>query len=189
MTVTEALVENHRHFLAFLERRVESREVAEDILQEAFVRSIERGDTLRDSESARAWFYRLLRNAIVDHYRRRGVEQRALATVAAESTDHYENDPVMDEVCRCIETLIPTLKPEYADAIERVELQGVSVKAYAESLGISANNAGVRVFRAREALRKSLIKSCGVCTTHGCIDCTCNEVPCASSAPVERRTS
>ncbi len=53
------------------------RDVAEEILQEAFVRSIGRGSTLRDGELATAWFYRLLRNALVDHHRRRDVEQRA----------------------------------------------------------------------------------------------------------------
>ena len=47
-----------------------SRETAEDILQEAFGRALTRVDTLRDDESAVAWFYRLLRNAVIDHYRR-----------------------------------------------------------------------------------------------------------------------
>ena len=35
----DALVENHRAFLAFLQNRVGRREVAEDILQEAFARA------------------------------------------------------------------------------------------------------------------------------------------------------
>ena len=38
---------------------------------------------------------------------------------------------------------------------------------------ISASNAGVRVFRAREALKKRLAESCGTCAEHGCRDCTC----------------
>ncbi len=76
--VMQALVDNHRQFLAFLERRVESRADAEDILQDAFVRGLEKGGQLRDGESAVAWFYRLLRNAVVDHYRRRGAAGRAL---------------------------------------------------------------------------------------------------------------
>jgi RNA polymerase sigma-70 factor (ECF subfamily) len=63
---------------------VGSREAAEDILQEAFVRGMGRADALREDESAVAWFYRLLRNAVVDHYRRRGAEERALARFAAE---------------------------------------------------------------------------------------------------------
>src|SRR6185437_6019078 len=74
----QRLVDSHRQFLAFLERRVESRAVAEDILQSAFVRGLERGAEMRDEESAVAWFYRVLRNAVIDHYRHRASTERAI---------------------------------------------------------------------------------------------------------------
>ena len=66
------LVENHRSFLRFLEHRVGSREVAEDILQTAFGRAVDHAGELRD-ESVVAWFYRVLRNAVTDHFRRADV--------------------------------------------------------------------------------------------------------------------
>jgi DNA-directed RNA polymerase specialized sigma24 family protein len=46
------LVANHREFLGFLQSRVGSRALAEDILQDAFVRGIGKLDSLRDDESA-----------------------------------------------------------------------------------------------------------------------------------------
>jgi hypothetical protein len=49
------------------------------------------------------------------------------------------------------------------------------VKDYADQAGINSNNAGVRVFRARDALRKQVQRSCGTCATHGCVDCTCGD--------------
>src|SRR4051812_21085206 len=73
----QRLVDSHRQFLAFLQARVESRAAAEDILQSAFVRSLERGAEVRDEESAVAWFYRVLRNAVIDHYRHRDATGRA----------------------------------------------------------------------------------------------------------------
>src|SRR5258706_9301283 len=78
------LVDNHREFLKFLERRVGSRAVAEDILQEAFVRGLDRLQSLRDDESAVAWFYRILRNAVIDYHRRRQSATNALDAFAAE---------------------------------------------------------------------------------------------------------
>ena len=51
------LVENHRAFLRFLERRLGRRDLAEDILQEAFVRGIGAADSLREGESVVPWFY------------------------------------------------------------------------------------------------------------------------------------
>jgi RNA polymerase sigma-70 factor (ECF subfamily) len=49
--ILKALVENHRRFLAFLERRVGSRVEAEDILQDGFVRALERAGEIRDERS------------------------------------------------------------------------------------------------------------------------------------------
>jgi DNA-directed RNA polymerase specialized sigma24 family protein len=74
--VLRVLIANHGRFLAFLARRVKRRDVAEEILQDAFVRGIARGGALRDDESAIAWFYRLLRNAIVDHARGQSARRR-----------------------------------------------------------------------------------------------------------------
>ncbi|MBN8614869.1 MAG: sigma-70 family RNA polymerase sigma factor [Deltaproteobacteria bacterium] len=171
--IAAVLVENHRAFLGFLERRVGSRAIAEDILQDAFVRSIDKVAALRDQEVMVPWFYRVLRNAVVDHQRRRGAASRALADFAVELETGQAGTETHGAVCACVARLTETLKPEYADALRRIEIDGVPVKDYAAEAGITANHAGVRVFRARDALRKSVQRSCGTCATHGCVDCTC----------------
>jgi RNA polymerase sigma factor (sigma-70 family) len=171
--VVDALVANHRQFLRFLEGRVGNRAVAEDILQEAFVRSLDKVGALRSDESAVAWFYRMLRNAAIDHHRRRASASRALEAFAAEVEPEAPSGEVEDAICQCVATLAETLKPEYAEALRKVEVEGLAVKDYAALTDISANNAAVRVFRAREALRKQLQRSCGTCADHGCLDCTC----------------
>ncbi len=94
----EVLVENHRAFLRFLERRVGSKETAEDLLQDAFGRAVTHLNTLRDGESAVAWFYRLLRNAVIDHYRRRAAQAGALERFAAELDDTVPPPEVSAEI-------------------------------------------------------------------------------------------
>jgi RNA polymerase sigma-70 factor (ECF subfamily) len=172
--ILDRLVGNHREFLGFLERRLGNRAEAEDILQEAFVKGVERADSVRDGESVVAWFYRTLRNAVIDHHRRRGAAGRALDAFARELEEAVE--PLADlthSVCECVRSLSSTLKPEYAEALQRIDVEGMSVHGYAAEIGIEANNAGVRVYRAREALRKRVKTSCGTCAEHGCLDCTC----------------
>jgi len=173
------LVENHARFLDFLERRVGSREVAEDILQDAYLRGIDKASALRDLESATAWFYRLLRNAIADHYRRRGAQERAFARVAAEAEIDPPGAPDDPElfrtVCDCVVSLLDTMKPEYARALRRVEIEDAGVGEFAGEEGITPNNAAVRLHRAREALRRQLTACCGTCATHGCVDCDCSD--------------
>lgn len=172
--VKRVLVENHREFLRFLERRVGRREIAEDILQEAFARGLAKLENLRDGEAVVPWFYRTLRNATVDYFRRNKSAGRALAQFAEEvETSEEPPEMIRGEVCRCVARLAETLKPEYADALRRIEVDGIPVASFADEQGISKSNAAVRVFRAREALRQQVAVSCGTCAEHGCLECTC----------------
>ena len=49
------------------------------------------------------------------------------------------------------------------------------VRDFASEIGITPNNAAVRVFRARETLRKRVVHWCGACAERGCVDCSCGE--------------
>ena len=168
------LVDSHRQFLAFLQARVESRAVAEDILQSAFVKGLERGAELRDDESAVAWFYRVLRNAVIDHYRHRASTERELEGWGKEFVTHATPEAELkDEICQCVSGLLETLKPEYRDALRIVDLDEGSLNDLAAQAGITAGNAAVRVHRAREALRRQVRTVCGSCAEHGCLDCHC----------------
>jgi RNA polymerase sigma-70 factor (ECF subfamily) len=173
--IAAVLVDNHRRFLRFLERRVRSRDLAEDILQDAFVRGMTGAPQLRDGGSIVAWFYRILRNALIDHYRHQGAEERAYAQALAEQEESVapSDAELFEEVCACVRSLVETLKPEYATAISRVDLEGTALKTFAGEQGITANNAAVRLHRAHQALKKQLLASCGTCAEHGCYRCEC----------------
>jgi RNA polymerase sigma factor (sigma-70 family) len=181
--LTLQLVDNHRQFLAFLERRLGDRALAEDILQDAFVKSLQKEEDARDETSSVAWFYRTLRNAIIDHYRRTGVRNRVLEGLARELGGAAEPPPELhDAICGCVTRLASTLKPEYEAALRRIDVEGAPVQDFAAEAGITANNASVRVFRAREALRKQVKVSCGTCADHGCLECSCGKKKPAAAA-------
>jgi RNA polymerase sigma factor (sigma-70 family) len=168
-----ALVENHQRFLTFLERRVGSRVVAEEILQSALVRTLESESVPRDSEGVVIWFYRLLRNALVDHYRKQAAEGRAVERIAREPDGGQVDPELRQAICACLHGLLPSLKPEYAEMVQRVDLEERPVTEVASQLGVTSNNASVRLHRARQALKRQLERACGSCATHGCLDCTC----------------
>lgn len=168
-----ALAEEYPRFLGFLAKRTGDRAAAEEILQEAFARAVTKAHGLRDDSSAVAWFYQVLRNALVDHARRAASEGRALAAYAAEQGGEARDEELEREVCRCVARIAGDLKPEYSDALRGVEVDGLSLKEFAAAAGITPNNAAVRVHRAREALRKRLVATCATCAAKGCSDCTC----------------
>ncbi len=168
------LLENHRAFLKYLERRVGDRTLAEDILQDAFAKVVARPEQAPTGEAVVPWFYRTLRNAAVDRFRRRRAADRAYEAFARELETHDTPTGDMEaEICACVSRLAATLKPEYAEALQSIEVAGTPVKTFAEQKGLSPSNAAVRVHRAREALKKRVTESCGTCADHGCVNCTC----------------
>jgi RNA polymerase sigma factor (sigma-70 family) len=175
-TVVTGLLQQREHFLRFLRRRVDSTATAEDILQSAYLRAMEQTSNLRRDESAIAWFYSILRNSVIDYYRHRAAEDRALERWAEDLNREAGDDARTREiVCACIDDVLHILKPTYAEILRDVDLAEGSLKAFALKAGITQSNATVRVHRARQALKKQLTLVCGTCSKHGCLDCRCVE--------------
>lgn len=171
----EALLRGKRAFLRFLERRVGSWADADDLLQSALLKVVARGESLRDEERLIPWFYQVLRREIADHYRRRAAAARMEGRLAEEPVGRDEE--LFRATCECVGDLLPALKPEYADLLQRVELQEEPLREAARRLGITPNNATVRLHRARRALGDALRDTCRLCAEHGCLDCTCSRNP------------
>jgi RNA polymerase sigma factor (sigma-70 family) len=167
-----ALLENRKQFLGFVQRRVSDAALAEDILQAAYMRALKHEDLPRDDSVVR-WFYRVLRNAVIDQYRSNTTENKALELWAHELERSAPNPHDEAAVCACILTVVDQLTPAYKQILQAVELGEQPLTEFAQQHNISAVNAGVRAHRARTALRKQLLRCCGACAEHACIDCTC----------------
>ena len=76
------------------------------------------------------------------------------------------------KICNCIQWLIPTLKPEYAEIIT-LDLKEMDSGDIADQLGIKKDNLKVRRHRAREQLKMRIEETCKICAKHGCLDCDC----------------
>lgn len=168
-----ALLAERERYLAFIHRRVSSRASAEDILQSGLAKAFERASTLKEPGALEGWFFQILRNAIVDHLRREAAQGRTRNHLAEESPESIGPLERTASSCQCVKGLKESLKPEYAEILQRVEIDGTPVKAFAAERGITASAAGVRVHRARNALREKVQGTCGACAAEGCQDCTC----------------
>src|SRR5688500_15616549 len=136
----ETLLENHRAFLNYLERRVGDRALAEDILQEAFAKVVARPEQAPTDEAVIPWFYRTLRNAAIDQFRRRGAADRAFDAFARElEALEAPSREIEGEICACVSRLASTLRPEYAEALHAIDVGGTPVKVFAQQKGLSAN--------------------------------------------------
>ncbi len=172
--VVDRLLARRAEFLGYLRKQGVPEDQAEDVLQSALERGLEPWRSLPAPEAAVSWFYSVLRNALVDRARRVSAAGRALDRYAQE-VDEVEEPIESRRVCGCTRSVLQSLKPEYAQLIELVDVGGATVEEAAACAGITPSNAYVRLHRARRALRARLEAQCGKCATGGgrCSDCYC----------------
>jgi RNA polymerase sigma-70 factor (ECF subfamily) len=172
------LLANLNAFHRFARSRLSDDQLAADAVQESLLRVLKSGRELSRDENQLAWFYRVLRNVLTDLHRRRAAQSRALESFAAESRIGGNDDAEVEQTaCACFRALLPTLRPEYALALQLSDLDGLPSNTVAERIGISRNNLKVRLHRARRQLRQRLEQTCQLCAAHGCLDCSCKPQP------------
>lgn len=116
------LLKHRQELLGYLRNKIASPELAEDLLQDSLLKALRSAPGLHDEEKLLPWFYRILRNAVIDTYRSRGAAPGRVDTdvdlleAPAEPTAADEQS-----LCECFRLLVPTLKPEYAAMIERFD--------------------------------------------------------------------
>lgn len=162
----EALATDLRHYLR---RRVRDEAVAEDLLQDVFVRVHEHRQELRESDRLVPWVYRIARNAVTDHFRARPTTplgdhepgHGSEGTEGVPGADGEDTNPnrVLGAWLRL---MIHTLPEPYREALELTELQGLSQKEAAQRLGLSHSGMKSRVQRGRVRLRTLLDRCCEV---------------------------
>jgi len=171
--VEEALFSRRDELLATIRRRVGTLADAEDILQAAMQRALERAGQVRDPARAEAWVGRVVQNVLFDELRKPRPR-----TVAVEDCELSSQDEADEESCWCVLAQAQRLKPEYALILKRVDVDGAKLAEVAAELGLTPNNAMVRLHRARAALRKRLAQHCGTTRARSCAACGCEERGC-----------
>ncbi|MBN9166507.1 MAG: sigma-70 family RNA polymerase sigma factor [Myxococcales bacterium] len=168
--IARELAADRATYLAFIRNRVRSGADAEDILQQALVKATERATDLRAPERTRAWFFQILRRTLADHLARWAVREAKLDELSVELA---EATPEEVATCACSLGLLAQLRPEYAEMLRRIDIDDEPLPAAAAAMGITTNNATVRLHRARKALREKLQDLCGTQSLRACLDCSC----------------
>ena len=145
--------------LSFIRRRVGNHELAEDLLQEVFVRIHAQLPTLQNSQSLTGWVYQIARHVIIDHHR---TYKPAEALPAGFDLCVAEPEP-LEQILRAAESWLPSLvdclPAGYREAVHLADLQEMPLAEVARQQGLSLSGAKSRVQRGRAKL-KDLLREC-----------------------------
>ena len=138
---------------------------AEELVSAAFLRLQEQlssADPLRDP---RAWLYRVTKNLLIDHRRRRQrrPEQPLDSDLRAEQVaPEDETTDALEELASCVGPLLSHLGAPYREAVIATDLEGQSMRTAADAAQISVSGMKSRVQRGRSQLRDELLQCCEI---------------------------
>lgn len=160
--------------VSFVYAKVKDKCLAEDIVQDVFIKVHAKSAQLKESEKIIGWVYQITRNAVVDHFRKNS-KMHEPVNVDWENTNHELNDCVS----RCLKALMTTLPEKYRIPLQLTELENLSQYEVAERLNITYSGARSRVQRARRMLKEKLFELYQIETDpYGNILVCENRVPC-----------
>lgn len=142
----------------YLQHRVADTHLAEDLLQDVFVKAMRQGSGFCDLDNQRAWLYQVARNALVDHLRL----HRATVELPEDIPQTIEQaDPVVT-LSACVARVLSELAAEDRDIIEQCDLNGMKQQDYASAHDLTLPAVKSRLLRARQRMRDTLSTNCKV---------------------------
>ncbi len=126
--------------------------LAEDLVQETFLRAWRSLDSLQNDKAAKAWLFTILRRENARLYERYRPELVDIEDQSIADSDENEPDQRMDR--RLLHEAIGKLEKDYRGPLMLQVIGGFSGKEIAEILELNNNTVMTRLFRARGKLRQ-----------------------------------
>lgn len=130
------------------------KQVAEDLVQETFLRAWRALDSLKDEKAAKAWLITILRRENARRFERKRFEmseyeeETTLDTQSISNEQHIENDWLREKIAQ--------LPEEYREPLILQVIGGFSGEEIAEQLSLNKNTVMTRLFRARNQLKEAV---------------------------------
>ena len=139
------------------------KDVADDLLQEVFLKVHTRLDQLQSGNSPRPWVFQIARNAVADHYRRRPDAIPEAPEPTADLEDEERRLALRRRALgQWLKASIDKLDPRYSEVLRRTEIEGRGYAEVASELGLTRSGVKSRVQRGRALLRAELTACCDV---------------------------
>ena len=181
---------NHQRVTRLLGRIVGPQD-AEDLTQAVFAKAAKALPEFRGDALASTWLYRIATNVASDWLRGRAAREAKVTAQLAEALDHEAGESAVDaafsemhaspdqelvrkDIADRIRAEIGQLPEIHRDVLILGQLGGLTDDEVAQTLGITAGNAKVRLHRARQELKKAIGARCDFYRT---------ELSCAPSSP------
>jgi len=147
----------------FILASVRDESVADDLVQDTFIRIQENLDSVKDPSKVSSWIFRIAYNLCQDHFRSRkkssSHEEIHDGLVNLQETPLHKKVE-QGEMSRCVQDKLDLLPESLKSILVFADVMEFSHQEIANILGLSVENVKVRVHRARKKFKKILEEKC-----------------------------
>ena len=161
------LIERHtRRVRDYIRMMVKDNDVADDILQETFIKAVRVSDEGRYTDNGKflSWILRIAHNQVIDHFRAQKQNRQVNESNAGYNVlgtlrfaeKNVEDRMVADQIEADVRSLVEMLPDEQREVVMMRYFSGLSFKEIAEQTNVSINTALGRMRYALINLRKMI---------------------------------
>lgn len=153
----EALVQAlHTDIYRYAYWLIKDKAIAEDVVQETFLRAWRSLDSLKDEKAAKSWLITILRRENARRFERKQFDLVDMESVSIADDESLSHETDIEH--RELRQLISNLAEEYREPLMLQVIFGYSGEEIAEQLGLNKNTVMTRLFRARNQIKEQLEK-------------------------------
>ena len=138
--------------------------VADDLVQETFIKVQKNLNQLRDDSKLSSWIFKIAYNLCHDHFRKMSQSSKREQVLSEKkeilSEPLFQKEFERYQMGECVQDKIRLLPESYQSFLVLFDLMEFSHQEIAEIMEISIENVKVRLHRARKKLKTILEKEC-----------------------------
>jgi len=140
----------------FISRLLDDTQMTEDVFQDIWLTVIKRICTLRDLDAFAPWLYRIARNKVYDHLRKKRVLSELNEVIVTENNVQEETFSPEDaaQIHRCLQRL----RPGHKEVLMLRFLEQMSYEQIAQVVNCTIGTVRSRIHYAKRALKKEMEK-------------------------------
>ena len=163
MNLLEIQDQYYHRVRKFILALVRDESVADDLIQETFIKIQENLNTVRDPEKISSWIFRIAYHLCQDHFR--SLKKSSTREEIHDGLVNLEATPIQkkleqEEMSRCVQDQLNLLPESMRSVLIFADVMDFTHQEIADILGLTVENVKVRVHRARKKMKDILKEKC-----------------------------
>lgn len=139
----------------FILSKVKDAVVAEDLLQETFIKVHTKLNTLKDEDKLKSWLFAIARYTVLDYFKSK--------KLVYETTDEdfiFEEQKLEHTEADCLHGIIKSLPKKYRDPLFLSDIKGIKQQQIAEQLHLPLPTIKSQIQRGRKMIAQGFVDCC-----------------------------